>query len=258
MKIHAGNIFVLNQQKTSALYNKVASKQGFTKTAELSELFDADSPAVKLAISEEGLANYRNSLFDDGEKDKNVPGNKKEGLLSWENMARSYNFALGNRFTFIGNDQTMEEKASDLFHAYAELYDEIVRGYESGQREIYDPNTPDGEGGYRKLTMEEELDALNAAYKGYADALERIAGRRRRKEDVAILEGIAATRARLFGAQDGRTLEAKEAVLRLKNEAVPENLNGQLVKAAAEFAQQYALQKNAAVEDLLKGITLFS
>ncbi len=187
-----------------------------------------------------------------------MPGNKKEGLLTWENMARNYHFELGNRFTFIGGDQTMEEKASDLFRAYAEVYDEIVQGYESGQREIYDPNASDGEGGYRKLTMEEELDALNAAYKGYADALEGFAGRIRRKEDAAILEDIAATRARLFGEQDGRTMEAKEAVWRLKNEAVPENLSEQLVKVAAEFTQQYALQKNAAVEILLKSITLFS
>ncbi len=68
MKIQTGNIFVANQQKTNALYQAMTWKQGLAKTAELSQLFDADSPAVKLAISEEGMANYRNSLPDDGEK----------------------------------------------------------------------------------------------------------------------------------------------------------------------------------------------
>lgn len=256
MKIHDGNIFTVNQQKASARYHTMALKQGFTNTAELSKLFDAASPAVRLAISKEGLANYRNTLLNDAGEDSTVPGDKKEGLLSREDMARSYHFALGNRFTFIGGDQTMEEKATDLFHAYAELYDEIVRGYESGQRESYDPNAPDGEGGYRKLTMEEELDALQAAYQDYADALEGFAVRR--EKDAVILENIAVTRARLFGEQDGRTMEAKEAVLKLKNEVVPENLSRQLGKAAAEFTQQYALQRNAAVESLLKSITLFS
>lgn len=149
----------------------------------------------------------------------------------------------------------MEEKASDLFHAYAELYDEIVRGYETGQREIY-VEDPDAESGYRKLTMSEEIDALNAAYKGYADALERFAGRR--KEDAAVLEDIAAECARLFGEQDARAVEAKNAALKLKNEVVPENISEQLVTASAIFSQQYAIQKDAVVENLLKSITLFS
>lgn len=43
--------------------------------------------------------------------------------------------------------------------AYAELYDEIVRGYEDGTREIYVA----GGDGPRRLTKEEELDALDAA-----------------------------------------------------------------------------------------------
>ena len=57
-------------------------------------------------------------------------------------------------------------KADGYVRAYAELYDEIVQGYEDGTREIYVA----GEDGPRKLTKDEELDALDAAYKKTVDS----------------------------------------------------------------------------------------
>ena len=53
------------------------------------------------------------------------------------------------------------DKANNYVKAYAELYDEIVKGYENGTREIYVAD----ENGPRKLTKDEELSNLDAAYK---------------------------------------------------------------------------------------------
>ena len=54
---------------------------------------------------------------------------------------------------------------SNYVKAYAELYDEIVKGYENGTREIYVA----AENGPRKLTKDEELSNLDAAYKKTVD-----------------------------------------------------------------------------------------
>ena len=52
---------------------------------------------------------------------------------------------------------TREDKERNLSEAYAELYEEIIQGYEQGTRKIC---TPD----FRTLTKEEELCALDAVY----------------------------------------------------------------------------------------------
>lgn len=49
------------------------------------------------------------------------------------------------------------------------MYDEIVQGYETGTREIYVSE----EGGYRKLTKEEELSALDKAFGKIAGDFEK-------------------------------------------------------------------------------------
>lgn len=56
------------------------------------------------------------------------------------------------------------------FSDYAELYDEIIQGYEAGTREIYVAD----ENGTRKLTRDEELSTLDAAYKKTVDNLSQL------------------------------------------------------------------------------------
>lgn len=56
-----------------------------------------------------------------------------------------------------------EDFAKNALSAYADMYDEIKRSYADGTREIYiaDENA---EFGYRKVTEEEEIAALDAAF----------------------------------------------------------------------------------------------
>lgn len=67
--------------------------------------------------------------------------------------------------------------------AYANLYDEIVQGYENGTRQInvIDENS---EQGYRTLTMEEELSALDAAYEKNVKGFEEYAAQQNKARTI--------------------------------------------------------------------------
>ena len=59
----------------------------------------------------------------------------------------------------------------DSVRAYGNLYDEIVQGYQNGTRERYVEDKT-SETGYRKMTMEEELEGLDKAFQRAADGTE--------------------------------------------------------------------------------------
>lgn len=64
-----------------------------------------------------------------------------------------------------GRSLSLAEKTKNYATAYANLRDEIIRGYESGTREIYVAD----EKGTHKLTRDEELSNLEASYKATLD-----------------------------------------------------------------------------------------
>ena len=218
MKINAQCIYTLNSQKANALYQAAPSKASFTKSAESPALFRPESPAVKLIISKEGKLNYRNSLLESGKGSNNVLPDKEELLSGKFKSQIDYSFALGNRFSFIGGDQTTEERASDLLNAYMGLYDEIMKNCDPSQQE-------------------NEINALNSAYKKYADTLETFANRADR--DAKMLEDIAESLARFSGRQTPRVKETEDTDLSLKAAAIPSNLSQLLMEAARKFVQQY-------------------
>ena len=65
-------------------------------------------------------------------------------------------------------------KAENYAEAYANLYDEIVQGYANGTRKV-NVEDKDSELGYRTLTMEEELGALDKAYEANVKFFEETA-----------------------------------------------------------------------------------
>ena len=62
-----------------------------------------------------------------------------------------------------GGTYSLSNKAEDYVRAYGNLYDEIVQGYQNGTRERYVEDDA-SETGYRKMTMEEELNELDKAF----------------------------------------------------------------------------------------------
>lgn len=125
---------------------------------------------VRMSISQEGYANYRKMIesqsFDDIIKQRE--------LLTKQKISTDldYNFRLSAEVNSLNeadkavNENSMlsnEDKMDNLAEAYTSLYDEIIKGYETGTREInvLDSNS---EKGYRTLTMQEELENLESAY----------------------------------------------------------------------------------------------
>ncbi len=67
-----------------------------------------------------------------------------------------------------GSTYTSSKQAKDYVRAYEKLRDEIVQGYKNGTRERYVEDKT-SETGYRKMTMEEELNGLKQAFQRAAD-----------------------------------------------------------------------------------------
>lgn len=124
-----------------------------------------------VSISAEGLKTYRDSL-QQMETDRPAGYDDKSELK--EIMSKSVVDITGKiesdlhtRFTGLntasGKDKCRaSDYAGNLLTAYTQMYQEIKQGYEEGTREIWTAD-PAAENGYRKVTQEEELDALKEA-----------------------------------------------------------------------------------------------
>ncbi len=128
--------------------------------------------SVKLSISNEGLEYYRNRIQQSGQEKYDDVVQRKELLASKKISDIDYSYeiqkkaAQQNQNVDTGKSAlNITDKANNYVKAYAELYDEIVKGYENGTREIYVAD----ENGPRKLTKDEELSNLDAAYKKTVD-----------------------------------------------------------------------------------------
>jgi len=111
--------------------------------------------SVKLSISNEGLEYYRNRI----QQSKKISDIDYSYEIQKKAAQQNQNVDTGKSASNI------IDKANNYVKAYAELYDEIVKGYENGTREIYVAD----ENGPRKLTRDEELSNLDVAYKKTVD-----------------------------------------------------------------------------------------
>lgn len=204
---------------------------------------ESEQISVKVSISEEGMKKYQNKLQENSSDLKEIM-EQRDKLLSGEIMpATDYSFDLGNALAALKEDGvylSIEEKAENLFKAYANLYDDIVQGYESGTREKYVQDSA-MESGYRKLTMEEEINSLDAAYKKYTEFLETQTQLMPRivdayKKYMKKLAKIGADRAELAN-------KAKDVYARLKEEELPKNISEKMIEASKAFAKQYTSKK---------------
>ena len=166
---------------------------------------------IKVSISKEGYESYRNSVSGSGQA-LSYDGaiQQKKNLMDVnQSKGMDYGYRLSKEASSLnesdkealtdGKSLSWQARAENYAEAYANLYDEIVQGYESGTRQInvIDENS---EQGYRTLTMEEELSALDAAYEKNVKGFEEYAAQQNKaqvvigewKEQVAkIRSGVA-------------------------------------------------------------------
>lgn len=129
--------------------------------------------AVKLSISNEGMEYYRNCIEQNRQETYDDVLQRRELLKSEKIRDIDYGYEISKKAAELNKDAanagqnalSTTDRANGYVAAYAELYDEIVQGYESGTREIYVTD----ENGTHKLTKDEELSNLDAAYKKTVD-----------------------------------------------------------------------------------------
>ena len=95
--------------------------------------------------------------------------------------------------------------------AYASIYDDIVKGYEAGTREVYVEDSESGTG-YRKLTMEEEISELDKAFAERTDRFKHDyeVGKKATADIAASLDRLAKAGARVDKERIESTSKALE------------------------------------------------
>ncbi len=133
---------------------------------------------IKLSISQEGIESCRKKFQESGiqTNDGKVIEKKHAFIKQATNsiFANHYENELAKKANALkeqrenNNTYSISNKVEDYVKAYGNLYDEIVQGYKNGTRERYieDENS---ETGFRKMTMEEELNSLDKAFQKTAD-----------------------------------------------------------------------------------------
>lgn len=136
----------------------------------------------EVTISKEGYDSYRQSIQN---KNNSIEGRNEDKdaykaffVKSTIDISGQTQMAFHSQLKKI-NTQVKESKgvcdaldmAGSCFAVYTQMYDEIKRGYAEGSREFWIVDNG-GENGFRKVTEEEELAALDSAYDFYAQVVD--------------------------------------------------------------------------------------
>ena len=198
--------------------------------------------AVKLSISNEGMEYYRNCIQQNRQETYDDVLQRRELLKSEKIRDIDYGYEISKKAAELNKDAanagqnalSTTDRANGYVAAYAELYDEIVQGYESGTREIYVTD----ENGTHKLTKDEELSNLDAAYKKTVDDFVTMETTNQHArgiigEEMNKISKIT-TRSTLASAY------IEEQKTRGKDE-IPENLTEKMYGAITSFKEKYTM-----------------
>ncbi len=194
---------------------------------------------IKVSISQEGYEHIRSSLQQNGQETYDMVVRKIE--LSKKVRVMNYGYDLSMKAVEF-NDAASEngtkalsvtDRANGYISAYASMYDEIVRGYENGTREIY----VEDEFGIHRLTKEEELKALDEAYKREVDDF--VAMEKANEQAYAIVTEEVKKIASIKSGS-GASVSETDNSKAMEQHKVPENLSGKMLSAADIFKQNYA------------------
>lgn len=250
MKIQANMSTVQFSGNTKVTQEKRTIKESIPNLAE---------QPIKVSISKEGYKEYRDSIsesrfFDD------VVKQKKDLMETNLSMDLNYSFSFKISESLSDKDReaagyntlSMQGRVTDIAETYASLYDGIVQGYENGTRKI---NVADSESetGYRTLTMEEELNALDEAYEKAAKTVEVLAQQQPKvqkafKEYRSKLEKIGTSRTDLANAYEKQSQNSTETVV--------ENIYEKMIAARDNWKNTYSVfAKSEAWQGMLSVIS---
>lgn len=198
----------------------------------------AEQP-VKISISGEGKEYYRNSIRQNKQETYEDVLQRKEQLKKFSFTDYSYEIqkrAAQQNESADTKRSTLStaDKANSYVRAYAELYDEIILGYENGTREMY---TAD-ENGTHKLTKDEEINALDAAYMKTVDDFVEMEKTNQHAREIISEEMEKISKISPGSALASTYLEQQKTK---STDDIPENLNEKMYRAIISFKEQYAM-----------------
>ena len=234
-------------------YNQIGAATNYVQektTAKEAGRKMAEQP-VRLSISNEGKERYRNSIQQGGQESYDAVLQRREQLKNEKISFVDYGYEISKRAGAGESVLSAAGKADGYVEAYAELYDEIVQGYEDGTREIYVA----GEDGPRKLMKDEELDALDAAYKKTVDSFVTMEQTNQRARTII---GEEAEKIAKISRRETKAADFLKEQKARGTDKVPENLNEKMLSAVASFKEKYAaFNPNAGtLSQLLAGIKI--
>lgn len=234
-------------------YNQIGAATNYVqeKTTAKEEGRKMAEQPVRLSISNEGKEHYRNSIQQGGQESYDAVLQRREQLKNEKISLVDYGYEISKRAGAGESVLSAAGKADGYVKAYAELYDEIVQGYEDGTREIYVA----GEDGPRKLTKDEELDALDAAYKKTVDSFVTMEQTNQRARAII---GEEAEKIAKISRRETKAADFLKEQKARGTDKVPENLNEKMLSAVASFKEKYAaFNPNAGtLSQLLAGIKI--
>ena len=198
--------------------------------------------SVKLSISNEGREYYRNSIQQNGQETYDDVLQRREQLKNEKISVIDYGYEISKKAAGWNKEAantgrnvlSTTDRANGYVAAYAELYDEIIQGYEAGTREIYVAD----ENGTHKITRDEELSALDAAYKKTVDDFVTMEKRNQHAREI-----ISEEMDKISKITSRSTLAAtyiEEQKTRGEDE-IPENLGEKMYEAIFSFKEKYAM-----------------
>lgn len=236
-----GNSYHNNVHKSSYAAQKNDTHTKNRKGNEFADLKHMAEQPVKISISDEGKEYYRNSIWQNGQETYDAVLRRREQLKNEKISMIDYGYEIQQRAAQQNKNadtgrSTLStiDKANGYVNAYAELYDEIVQGYENGTREIYVAD----ERGTHKLTKDEELDALDAAYKKTVDNFVTMEKTNQHAREIIGEEMEKISKITSRSALAATYLEEQKS---RGTDEISENLSEKLYDAIFSFKEKYAM-----------------
>lgn len=221
--------------------NSVTKKNAQEKTPAKAVISNMAEQSVTLSISDEGREYYRNNIQQNGQETYNEVLQRREQLKNEKINRMDYSYEIQKRAAQQNKNadtgrSTLStiDKANGYVKAYAELYDEIVQGYDNGNRKIYAAD----ESGTHKLTKDDELGALDAAYKKTVDNFVTM-----EKTNQHAREIIGEEMKKISKITSRSTLAATclEEQKSRGTDEIPENISEKMYDAIFSFKEKYAM-----------------